>query len=94
MMWTAVRGITARFFSMAPVVGMLCFFSAHIFAADRQFDELPDSSGIRATLVESWFEAPLSAVRQNNTEIRQNEFGKSFQSPIPVFPYLYRRNKF
>ena len=40
---------------------------------------VPDSSEIRKDLVETWFEAPLSAVRMNRPEIRTNSVGQKFQ---------------
>jgi hypothetical protein len=41
--------------------------------------EIPDSSEIRRDLIESWFEAPLSNVRMNRQELRQNRAGDQFQ---------------
>lgn len=40
---------------------------------------IPDSSEIRQGLVETWFEAPLSTVRENRAEIRTNSIGEKFQ---------------
>lgn len=41
--------------------------------------DIPDSADIRKDLIESWFEAPLDAVRENNIEVRKNRSGQSFQ---------------
>lgn len=40
---------------------------------------VPDSSEIRENLAERWFEAPLSAVRENLPEVYYNEAGQKFQ---------------
>lgn len=50
-------------------------FSVFIFAEN----EIPDSSSIRASLIETWFEAPLALVRLNETEVKKNEAGEEFQ---------------
>ena len=49
-----------------------------IFASYNRYG-VPDSSEIRKDLVETWFEAPLSSVRMNRPEIRQNKIGEKFQ---------------
>ena len=40
---------------------------------------VPDSSDIRKELRETWFEAPLSSVRENRTEVRTAKGGNRFQ---------------
>lgn len=40
---------------------------------------VPDSSDIRKELRETWFEAPLSSVRENRTEVRTAKDGNRFQ---------------
>lgn len=41
---------------------------------------VPDSSDIRKSMVESWFEAPLEALREMHPEIRKNKSGERFQA--------------
>lgn len=55
---------------------LFCF--SPIFAANTNWN-FSDSSEIRKTLVEKWFEAPLSAVRMNLPEIHNNPAGEKFQ---------------
>lgn len=56
----------------------LLFISSFIFASYNSLG-VPDSSDIRKQLVETWFEAPLSAVRDNKTQIYTNRIGEEFQ---------------
>ncbi|MCQ2575266.1 MAG: hypothetical protein MJ162_00885 [Treponema sp.] len=51
---------------------------APLFAAYNSFG-IPDSSEIRANLIERWFEAPLEEVRTNLPEIYSNAAGEKFQ---------------
>lgn len=41
--------------------------------------DIPDSSEIRRSLVETWFEAPLDIIRANRQELRMNASGEQFQ---------------
>jgi hypothetical protein len=59
-------------------VAALSLISVPVFSQSLSFP-VPDSSEIRKTLVDTWFEAPLSLVRQNNAEVRQNLSGIAFQ---------------
>ncbi|MBQ9631111.1 MAG: hypothetical protein IJR49_05955 [Treponema sp.] len=40
---------------------------------------IPDSSSIRSSLIETWFESPASVALENRAEIRTNEYGEYFQ---------------
>lgn len=63
----------------AVFAAILVFFTAiPLFSAESRYD-VPDSSDIRKGMRETWFEAPLSAVRQNHVELRKNNIGKQFQ---------------
>ena len=55
---------------------LFCFSPIFLFNTNWNFS---DSSEIRKTLVEKWFEAPLSAVRMNLPEIYNNPAGEKFQ---------------
>ena len=57
---------------------VLLIGSAPLFALYNRYG-IPDSSEIRKDLVETWFEAPLSSVRMNRPEIRENSVGQKFQ---------------
>ena len=66
--------------------GTLRFFAAVVFsAASLPVSALynrygvPDSSEIRKSLRETWFEAPLDLVRDNRPELRTNNVGIQFQ---------------
>ena len=48
------------------------------FAQNNKFG-IPDSSVIRKDVADNWFEAPLSSVRNNHTELRTNSIGQVFQ---------------
>ena len=54
------------------------FLLSPVFSAYNSLG-VPDSSEIREGLCEKWFEAPLSAVRENLPEIHYNEEGQKFQ---------------
>lgn len=56
----------------------LVLSSVSLFASYNSLG-VPDSSEIREQLAERWFEAPLSAVRQNMPEVYYNEAGQKFQ---------------
>lgn len=56
----------------------LFFLAIPLFASYNRIG-IPDSSEIRMDLEEKWFTAPLSAVRQNVPEIRNNDNGDRFQ---------------
>ena len=56
----------------------LVLSSVSLFASYNSLG-VPDSSEIREQLAERWFEAPLSAVRQNMPEFYYNEAGQKFQ---------------
>ncbi|MDE5899528.1 MAG: hypothetical protein K2H09_09770 [Treponemataceae bacterium] len=66
--------------SAAGLCGALLLL-ASAFPASASYNRygVPDSSEIRRDLVETWFEAPLSAVRMNPPEIRENGIGQQFQ---------------
>lgn len=64
-----------RFISVFLALFIPC---VSLFADYNRFG-LPDSSEIRRNLRETWFEAPLSAVRMNRPEIRTNMIGERFQ---------------
>lgn len=59
-------------------LAVLLIGSAPLFALYNRYG-IPDSSEIRKDLVETWFEAPLSSVRMNRPEIRENSVGQKFQ---------------
>lgn len=52
--------------------------SIPLFALYKGYD-VPDSADIRETLVERWFEAPLSVLRKNEKEVHKNSIGVRFQ---------------
>ena len=63
-------------------MGFLCLLMIMIGASsfalyNRQ--GIPDSSEIRQNLVESWFTAPLEAVRGKMPELHRNNVGTVFQ---------------
>lgn len=60
---------------------LAAFFSAAAFPAFAEYNRfgIPDSSEIRDGLVETWFEAPFSAVRTSVPEVRRNSTGTEFQ---------------
>lgn len=60
---------------------LILLFSALIFPLSAQNNRLhvPDSSVIRKSIAENWFEEPLSKIRENRTEIRANAVGQVFQ---------------
>lgn len=62
----------------ASLLLLIILFVSPIFAAYNS-KSVPDSSEIRKSLVEKWFEAPLSAVRMNLPEIYNNPAGEKFQ---------------
>ncbi|MBR2107411.1 MAG: hypothetical protein IJ937_09105, partial [Treponema sp.] len=62
----------------ASLLLLILLFVSPIFAAYNS-KSVPDSSEIRKSLVEKWFEAPLSAVRMNLPEIYNNPAGEKFQ---------------
>ena len=62
----------------ASLLLLILLFVSPIFAAYNS-KSVPDSSEIRKSLVEKWFEAPLSAVRMNLPEIHNNPAGEKFQ---------------
>ncbi|MCR4899344.1 MAG: hypothetical protein K5907_00825 [Treponema sp.] len=57
---------------------ILLTFVAPVFAAYNSWG-IPDSSEIRKTLKERWFDASLEAVRMNLPEIYDNNAGQKFQ---------------
>lgn len=57
---------------------LVLFFTSFIFAEYNSLG-IPDSSDIRKSLIETWFEAPLDAVRDNIPEIRANKAGQKFK---------------
>ncbi|MBR1536542.1 MAG: hypothetical protein IJ630_06360 [Treponema sp.] len=59
----------------------LILFLLSIFSLSAQNNKfrIPDSSVIRKTVAENWFEEPLSALRNNRTELRTNSIGQVFQ---------------
>ena len=62
-------------------ITFLCLFLSvftRLFAAYNSLG-IPDSSEIRVSLRESWFEAPLSLVRTNNAFETRNQIGQEFQ---------------
>ena len=62
-------------------LSFLILFAAgftRLFAAYNSLG-IPDSSEIRKTLIESWFEAPLQTVRTNNAFETRNQIGEEFQ---------------
>ncbi|MFC2330137.1 MAG: hypothetical protein ACFNKL_03550 [Treponema sp.] len=59
-------------------LAFLFISSAPLFALYNRYG-IPDSSEIRKDLIETWFEAPLSSVRMNRPEIRENSVGQKFQ---------------
>ena len=66
---------------LCPAIFAALFFAARPLAAQSflQSARVPDSSEIRSTLVETWFEAPLSEVRLNRAEVRVTSGGEQFQ---------------
>ena len=62
----------------ASLLLLILFFVSPLFAAYNS-KSIPDSSEIRKTLVERWFEAPLFSVRTNLPEIYNNPAGEKFQ---------------
>ena len=62
----------------ASLLLLILLFVSPIFAAYNS-KSVSDSSEIRKSLVEKWFEAPLSAVRMNLPEIYNNPAGEKFQ---------------
>lgn len=62
-------------------LSFLILFAAgftRLFAAYNSLG-IPDSSEIRKTLIESWFEAPLDLVRTNKSFETRNQIGEEFQ---------------
>ncbi len=59
----------------------ILFFACLILPLSAQNNKLrvPDSSVIRKSIAERWFEEPLSAIRENRTELRTNGVGQVFQ---------------
>lgn len=57
---------------------LFLFSLAPMFSLYNRYG-VPDSSEIRKDLIESWFEAPLSVVRMNRMQIRENKIGQKFQ---------------
>lgn len=57
---------------------LILIFPAVAFASYNSLG-VPDSAEIRKSIVETWFEAPLSAVRENPPELRKNPAGEEFQ---------------
>lgn len=49
-----------------------------VFSKDNRLG-IPDSAEIREKLTETWFEAPLSTLREKEAEIRRNDIGEEFQ---------------
>ncbi len=49
-----------------------------LWAENNRFN-VPDSSLIRKTVAENWFEQPLSSIRHNPSELRSNAIGQLFQ---------------
>jgi len=60
------------------LLSALLISSMSLFASYNSLG-VPDSSEIREKLTERWFEAPLSAVRENMPEVYFNEAGQKFQ---------------
>ena len=58
---------------------ILIFISLLPLSAQNNKFHIPDSSVIRKIVADTWFEEPLSAVRNNRTEIRTNSVGQIFQ---------------
>lgn len=56
----------------------LSFFSAFAFA-DYNRMGVPDSSGIRREINETWLNLPLDYLREKRNEIRENAVGEKFQ---------------
>lgn len=59
------------------IIGSVFLFAFSFFSFAET--NLPDSSAIRAGLIETWFEAPLALVRLNEPETKRNEAGDEFQ---------------
>jgi len=59
----------------------LLFLFSPLSAENNRYN-VPDSSVIRKTVAENWFEQPLSTVRHNRTELRSNAIGQVFQVRI------------
>jgi hypothetical protein len=64
--------------SLVSLFAVFCFTSPLLFADYNRLG-IPDSSELRRSLGDMWFEAPLELVRQNKTEIRMNSLGQQFQ---------------
>lgn len=68
--------------SMRSIAGkllILFFFACGAANVLFALNVIPDSSDIRKELRETWFEAPLSSVRENRTEVRTAKDGNRFQ---------------
>jgi|WetSurMetagenome_2_1015567.scaffolds.fasta_scaffold121758_1 hypothetical protein len=59
----------------------VAMFFIIVFPAHALYNKygIPDSSEIRSSLVETWFEAPLDVIRMNRPEIHKSQSGKEFQ---------------
>ena len=64
-----------KFFAAFFLISLFC---AALFADYNRYG-IPDSSEIRRSLRETWFEAPLEAVRMNKPEVKANLIGQKFQ---------------
>ncbi|MBR1722220.1 MAG: hypothetical protein IJ727_07045 [Treponema sp.] len=58
-------------------------------AAQNNKFRIPDSSSIRKTISEKWFEKSLESVRHNNTELRANDIGQVFQIRLEETPEIF-----
>ena len=72
--------------SFFVMLGILMFFP--VFAAYNSWN-VPDSSEIRKTLIEKWFDAPLINVRLNQPEIISNPAGEKFQVSLEETDVTY-----
>ncbi|WP_407426949.1 hypothetical protein [Treponema sp.] len=57
---------------------ILFCLTAPLFSQNNKL-RVPDSSVIRSSIADNWFEQPLQTIRQNRTEIRSNAIGQVFQ---------------
>lgn len=68
--------IDKKTFSILTAVFALMTFSVY---AEYNRLGIPDSSEIRAEIVEQWFHQDLDVIRMQNAQIRKNKAGESFQ---------------
>ncbi|MDY6396636.1 MAG: hypothetical protein SPL22_02810 [Treponema sp.] len=70
---------------------LISFLAFAILPLPAQNNKLriPDSSVIRKTVAENWFEQPLETVRQNHTELRSNAIGQVFQIRLEETPEIF-----